>query len=346
MKKNFIAALFVTMIALPVVAQVNPTADEEKNMKALAEADSGWTRKGTVTVGVTGSYFNQWAAGGINALGINSLLNYNVNYRKGKNAWDNTFIAAFGMMNQGFTTSASWIKTDDRLDITSKYGRSIKENLFLAALLNFNTQFAEGFAPGTNGLPDRTKLISNFMAPGRVLASVGLDYKPLPELSIFLSPITYRGIYVFDDLLAAQGAFGVEKGELRVDTLEDGTLKDVVVKAGATARHEVGAYLRVNYVKKFTDSFNVTSRLELFSNYLDKPQNVDLAWETIAALKLGKYLSLTTSVNLLYDDNTIIVKQKETSQTIGDVTVTTTENYNSKGLQTRVISTLGLTYNF
>jgi hypothetical protein len=73
---------------------------------------------------------------------------------------------------------------------------------------------------------------------------------------------------------------------------------------------------------------------------------VDLSWETIAALKLGKYFSLTTSVNLLYDDNTIIVKQKETSQTIGDVTVTTTENYNSKGLQTRIISTLGLTYNF
>jgi hypothetical protein len=147
-------------------------------------------------------------------------------------------------------------------------------------------------------------------------------------------------------MLAAQGAFGVEKGEIRIDTLEDGSLKDVIVKNGASARHEVGAYLRVNYVKKFTDNFNVTSRLELFSNYLDKPQNVDLSWETIAALKLGKYFSLTTSVNLLYDDNTIIVKQKETSQTIGDVTVTTTENYNSTGLQTRIISTLGLTYNF
>jgi|688.fasta_scaffold02284_3 hypothetical protein len=346
MKKLLFSGLLSLYLIAPLSAQVNPSADEEKNMKTLAQVDSGWTKKGSVTVGVTGSYFSQWAAGGINSLGINSLLNYNVNYRKGKNAWDNTFIAAFGMMNQGFTTKASWIKTDDRLDITSKYGRSIKKKIFLAGLLNFNTQFAAGYAPGTNGLPDRTKLISNLMAPGRVLASIGLDYKPKPELSIFMSPITYRGIYVFDDMLAAQGAFGVEKGEIRIDTLEDGSLKDVIVKNGASARHEVGAYLRVNYVKKFTDNFNVTSRLELFSNYLDKPQNVDLSWETIAALKLGKYFSLTTSVNLLYDDNTIIVKQKETSQTIGDVTVTTTENYNSKGLQTRIISTLGLTYNF
>lgn len=346
MIRSIISTTILALFSLTFTAQVNPTSDEEKAMKALAAADSGWSGKGSITVGVTGSYFNQWAAGGINSVGINSLLNYGLNYRKGKNAWDNTFIAAFGMMNQGFTTKASWIKTDDRLDITSKYGRNITQNMFLAGLLNFNTQFAKGYAPGSNGLPDRTKVISNLAAPARLLASVGLDYKPNGDISVFFSPITYRGIYVMDELLAAQGAFGVEKGEIRIDTLEDGSLKEVITKAGASARHEVGAYLRVNYAKKFTDNLNLSSKLELFSNYLDKPQNIDLAWETILAWKLGKYFSITTSVNLLYDDNTTIVKTKETSETIGDVTFTRKENYNSKGLQTRIISSLGLSYNF
>ncbi len=346
MIKKFTLLLLSVLLSIYCASQVNPTSDEEKAMKALAVADSGWTAKGSVTVGVTGSYFNQWAAGGINSLGINSLLNYSINYRQGKNAWDNTLITAYGLMNQGFSTSDAWIKTDDRLDITSKYGRDMGKNLFLAGLLNFNTQFAKGFSPGSNGLPDRTKLISNFMAPARLLVALGLDYKPTTDISIFLSPITYRGIYVLDEELAARGAFGVEKGEFRMDTLQDGTIKEVISIAGASARHEVGAYLRINYAKKFTENINLTSKLELFSNYLDKPQNVDLAWETILALKISKYFSLTTSVNLLYDDNTVIAKNRSTSTTVGDVTTTTTESYASKGLQTRIISTLGLSYNF
>lgn len=345
MKK--ISTLFLSVLfSVYCIAQVGPTSGEEKAMKALAEADSGWTAKGSVTIGATGSYFNQWAAGGINTVGINSLLNYSINYRKGKNAWDNTLISAFGMMNQGFATSGSWIKSDDRLDITSKYGRSIGANLFLAGLLNFNTQFAKGFSAGSNGLPDRTKLISNFMAPARLLLALGVDYKPSADISIFFSPITYRGIYVLDEGLAARGEFGVEKGEFRLDTLEDGSIREVITKAGASARHEVGAYLRINYSKSFTENLNLTSKLELFTNYLDKPQNVDLALETILALKISKYFSFTTSVNLLYDDNTTIAKNRITSTTVGDITTTTTESYASKGLQTRIISTFGLSYNF
>lgn len=343
MKSKFYCLILMASISTATVAQTNPTANEEKNMKALsADTAQGWTRKGGVTVGVSGSYFNQWAAGGINSVGINGLLNYQMNYRKAKHAWDNTILVAYGMLNQGFTTRASWVKTDDRFDFTSKYGRPINQKLFYAALLNFNTQFAPGYAPGSNGLPDRSQMISGFASPARLLLALGLDYKPNSDISIFFSPITYRGIYVADDLLSAKGAFGVEKGQ--IDTvLVDGAPREIVIKNGATARHEVGAYLRVVYSKKFTENFNLTSKLELFSNYLDKPQNVDLAWETIAAWKLGKYFSLTTSLNLLYDDNTNVTKSKVVDNLDGS---TTTSTYQSKGLQTRLISTLGMTYNF
>jgi hypothetical protein len=330
------------------VAQVAPTADEEKNMKALAalKSDTGWVKQGTVTIGATGSYFSQWAAGGINSLGINGLLNYSANYRRGKNAWDNSLILGYGMVNQGFATSDAWVKADDRINLTSKYGRQIHDRLFYAALLNFQSQFAPGYAAGGDGRPDRTKLISNLMAPAKMLVSLGVDYKPAKSISIFFSPITYRGIYVFDKLLSAQGAYGVEKGEITT-SIQDGNLINTITKNGAVARHEVGAYLRVRFAKKFSDDFNLTSTLELFSNYLDKPQNVDLAWENIVSWKLSKYIALTTTVNFLYDDNTVITKNKVTSTSNPDGSTTTvTTPYASKGLQTRVISTLGLTYSF
>jgi hypothetical protein len=331
MKKILLSLLVVGSMVTASKAQTNPTSDEEKNMKSLAAAaDAGWSRKGSVNAGATLNVFNQWAAGGINSLGLNGLGNYQANYRKGKHAWDNTFLLGYGLLNQGLQPE-NWIKTDDRLDITSKYGRPINEKLFYAALGNFQTQFSPGFAPGSNNLPDRTKKISDFLAPARLLLALGIDYKPSADLSIFFSPITYRGIYVFNQTLADAGAFGVEKA---VYDVNDPTK---IVTAGANVRTEIGAYLRVNYSKKLNENVNFTSKLELFSNYLDSPQNIDLNWENILACKLSKYFNLTLGAQFIYDDNTIINKPWNNSET---------QTYAGKGLQFRGLTSLGFAYNF
>jgi len=341
--KRIIYFTALTLSASVVAAQVNPTADEEKNMKTLAEADSGWTVQGTLNLGANLSLFSNWAAGGINSLGFNSLFNGVANYRKDKVAWDNQLILAYGLLNQGFATSDAWVKTDDRLDLTSKYGRKMSDKLYYAALLNFQTQFTQGFATGADGRMDRSNRISNFMAPGRLLLALGLDYKPTPELSIFFSPITYRGIFVYDQLLADQGAFGVEKAVY--DTA--GTL----ITPGANIRNEFGAYLRVNYEKKFNDKFTYTSILELFSNYLDKPQNIDVNWQNIAAWKMNKNFSLTFMWQALYDDNTTVFKTRDITVPVSEddptgPTMTTKESYASKGLQLRSVLTVGFVQNF
>ncbi|MBX7053302.1 MAG: DUF3078 domain-containing protein [Flavobacteriales bacterium] len=333
MKKLFILVVLVTSTVF-MKAQVNPTTDEEKNMKTLAKADSGWTIKGSVNIGTTFTYFSQWAAGGINSVGINGLFNPTANYRNGKTAWDNSLLIGYGMLRQGFDKSIPWIKTDDRLDLTSKFGRQINEKLYYAALFNFNTQFSPGFAPGANGLPDRTAKISDLLAPARMLFSLGLDYKPNGDLSVFISPITYRAIIVNNQNLADAGAFGVEKATY--DTLGN-KLTD-----GANIRSEVGAYMRVNYSKKFNDNVSLTSKLELFSNYLENPQNVDINFENVLATKLGKYLSLTVSAQWIYDDNTIITKQKDV-----EVAGTTVKvPYASKGLQFKGVTSIGFSWNF
>jgi hypothetical protein len=329
MKKILFSLLMVGSMATASKAQTNPTSDEEKSMKTLAAvADTGWTRKGSVNAGATLSIFNQWAGGGINSIGLNGLGNYQANYRKGKHAWDNTFLVGYGLLNQGLK-SQNWIKTDDRLDITSKYGRPINEKLFYAALGNFQTQFSPGYAAGSNNLPDKSKLISDIFAPARLLLALGLDYKPNSDLSIFFSPITYRGIYVFNQRLADAGAFGVTPAVS--DALGN------IVTNGENIRTEIGAYLRINYSKKLNENVNFTSKLELFSNYLDKPQNVDLNWENILAVKLGKYFNLTLGAQFIYDDNTIITKQ---STTVDGAT------YAGKGLQFKGVTSLGFAYNF
>lgn len=331
MKKIFTIAFVAA--SLSTFAQSNPTSAEETNMKTLAATkDTGWVKSGLVNIGATGTMFNQWAAGGINSVGINGLFNGQANYRKGKNAWDNNLLIGYGMLRQGFESNIPWVKTDDRIDFTSKYGRPINAKLNYAALLNLNSQFSPGFAPGANGLPNRAAKISDFLAPARILFAVGLDYKPKPTISVFFSPVTYRGIYVGNQNLANAGAFGVEKAVY--------DLEGNLVTPGANIRNEMGAYLRVNHSQKFlSDKLSWINKLELFSNYLDKPQNVDLNFESIAAYKVTKNIGISLSLQLIYDDNTQLVKEEIVENGVARPNV-------GPGLQSKYVMNVGFTRTF
>ena len=323
-----VVAVAILFAAHSVVAQTNPTANEEKAMKTLA-ADTDtleWTRGGTIGFNTTFTYLNQWAAGGNNTISTTGLFSYFANYRKGKHAWDNSLDVAYGMLLQGLDSRA--IKTDDKIDITSKYGRQATEKWFFAGLVNFKTQFAPGFAPQSNGLPDWNTKISDFLAPGWVLASVGMDYKPNTKLTAFISPVTYRGIIVMDQDLADAGAFGVKR-QFDANGL-------VIAGSGENLRTEMGAYARVQFATPLVENVNWTSKLELFSNYIEDPQNVDVSWENLISMKVNSFLTCTIFTHLIYDDNTQIIK--ETDEVTGAPTNV------GPGLQTKSIIGLGLSW--
>ena len=93
-----------------------------------------------------------------------------------------------------------------------------------------------------------------------------------------------KNTFVFDDSLSNSGAIGVSQGE--------------------PIRSEVGGYVKFMLIKK--EPFNIKdlsfkSNLTLFSNYMVEPQNIDVTWETLTSLKIGKVFSLTLSTYLIYD---------------------------------------------
>ena len=45
------------------------------------------------------------------------------------------------------------------------------------------------------------------------------------------------------------------------------------------------------------------TRLELFSNYLNNPQNIDVNLENIFTFKVNKWFSASLQWNVLYDDD-------------------------------------------
>ena len=43
--------------------------------------------------------------------------------------------------------------------------------------------------------------------------------------------------------------------------------------------------------------------MDLFSNLLDKPGNIDINWRALLDMKINKFLSANLSGTLVYDDN-------------------------------------------
>jgi hypothetical protein len=237
--------------------------------------------------------FNQasqsnWSAGGDkNSLALSTLFHGFAFYKKDRNSWDNTLDLAYGFVK---TTSLGSRKSDDRIDLLSKYGYEVAKSWYISGLLNVKSQFAPGYAYQD----DKSRVLtSNFFSPGYVLLSPGVNYKPNDEFSAFVSPATARWILVMNDSLASVGAFGVDSGK--------------------NSKVEVGAYATISYMHKLGAAAVYTGRLDLFSNYGHRPQNVDLTMTNLLAVKVTGIITMTFAVNLIYDDDVKQVKEDGTS---------------------------------
>jgi hypothetical protein len=237
-----------------------------------------WKKGGLYGINVSQGSLSNWAAGGDDfSLSLNSILSLFAFYKKDKHSWDNTFDFNLGYVK---TTSLGSRKNDDRIDLLSKYGYALNSKLNIAGLVNFRSQLFKGYTYDGEGVKT---LSSTFLSPAYILVSPGLDYKPNADLSIFVSPITARWIIVKDDSLSAKGLYGVEPGK--------------------HSNAEFGAFASINYLKEFNKNITYKSRLDLFSNYRRKPKNVDLYFTNVLNVKLSRILSLTWSVDIIYDDD-------------------------------------------
>lgn len=285
-----------------------------------AQNDTIW-RKG----GVFNASFNQvnltnWAGGGQNAISFNTNASLFAHYTKARLTWDNNLDLGYGIVKNG---DEQVRKNDDRMELNSKLGyKAGKGALYYTLLFNFKSQFAAGYNYPRS---DSSNYISKFAAPAFTLISLGADYKPNEYFSFFISPITARLIIVNDDSLADAGAFGVDPGD--------------------HLREELGAYINTRFQKDIMKNVNLMAKLDLFSNYLDNPQNIDVNGEILLNLKVNKFISASLGMQVVYDDNTQIALYEtkngiQTPKTNSDGSPKT-----GKRTQFRQTFGIGLTFN-
>ena len=202
--KQFSFTLLFSMFCSLVTGQVT---EAEKKLRAVnTDTIMGWKKGGVIGFNFSQTSLTNWAAGGQNSLSVNGLLSAFASYKQGKSSWDNSLDLGYGLLKQGIDDY--FTKTDDKIDIMSKYGREAFKNFNYAALLNFKTQMSPGYK-----YPDTENKISDFFAPAYLLLGAGLDYKPNQYFSAYLSPLTAKFTFVADPDLSDDGAFGVTPGE-------------------------------------------------------------------------------------------------------------------------------------
>ena len=254
-----------------------------------------WKTGGQVGLNFSEVGFYNWAKGGDNNVSGTSFFQFFANRNKKGWSWENKMDLEIGIKQED---SKILKKTDDRIEINSKIGRKAKEHWFYTGYANFKSQFTEGFDYDKS----ETIAISNFMAPGYLTAGFGMDYKPNEIFSAMLAPISSKSTFVIDQDIADGGDF------------TDGAEYDATglkIKNGETYRFEFGANLVLTYKKEIFKNIILDTKLDLFSDYLENPQNVDVDWQTTLTMKVNNFLNVVFKTHLIYDDNTKVEWEKD-----------------------------------
>ncbi|MEX6687161.1 DUF3078 domain-containing protein [Danxiaibacter flavus] len=251
-----------------------------RTIKGIPDSDTAkmrWKSGGTFNANLAQGTLSNWAAGGDDfSMSLNAYFNYYLLHRKGRISWDSNLDIYLGYVQ---TTSLGSRKNDDRVDFLSKYGYQLDKKWYLSALYSFRTQLFDGY---TYYSRDSGTFVSTFLSPAYTLISVGMDYKP-KDFSLFLSPATSRWTLMTDPYLIKQGLYGVGKGN--------------------HLQNEIGAFSSMTYNKTIWKVITYKGRLDLFTNYMHNPQNVDVYFTNSLAFKITKYIQASYNLEMIYDDD-------------------------------------------
>ena len=276
-----------------------------------------WKLTGVVGLNLTQTSFTNWAAGGQNNANGVVFANLNLAYQKGLHSWEAHLLTELGMMytmgarpvyaedGETILKKTNWRKSSDKIDFSTKYGFEFKKTWFVTAMASFKSQYARGFDYAKFDKGDHNKLtyVSNWLSPSYSDFSVGIDWKPKPFISLYLSPVAGRittctapRLKDADDYVMPYTVNGMRQA-YGIDTTTGRAFK---ADFGLTFKAEV------NYTYK---NLTVMSTLVLFTPYTNKKQpfgNFDVDWDFSISYQFLKVLNVSLMTSLKYYDQVMI----------------------------------------
>ncbi|GGE08518.1 DUF3078 domain-containing protein [Psychroflexus salis] len=285
MRKYF---LLVFLFSYMLINAQDNTADNNSDEK---QEEKKWKMGGNFSFLINQASFNdEWLGGGTSNYSGNILVSYDINYKNKKITWDTKFLGDYGITktkDQEFNR-----KTNDRLELNSVAGYQVGDSKWsYSTMLNFRTQFANGyeFEQDEQGNEIRT-LQTEFMSPAFLQLGLGALWKENDDFRVNISPATGRLIFANSRFTTTPGYvdgdfFGLDEGE--------------------SLRTEFGASFNAYGKFKLMKNITMENIFNLFSNYLEDPQNIDLDYTLNLVMKVNEYISTNFTFQAIYDDNAV-----------------------------------------
>ncbi|MRR18681.1 DUF3078 domain-containing protein [bacterium] len=264
--------------------RVNVTTAREEELRRVALSKikpDYWKFRTDISYLLSQGVVSNWAKGGENnissVLDITSAINYSNKVTKVNSSTWGRF--ALGLQASG---GQDYIRKNlDILEINSKVNHKAFGKFDLSGIFQFKTQFLPGY-----NYPNDSVKVSKFFNPATFIFGYGLEYKPDKNTALSFSPLSYKGTFVPDTADINQTKYGIAEDK--------------------KSKNELGAYLTLNSKLVLFEKINMSNRIQLFSNFLSKPQNIDVEWEMIATTSLNWFTDLRLNIHLIYDDDTML----------------------------------------
>jgi len=257
-------------------------------LKTASEEKSKFKFFGLTQFTFNQAYFENWVSGGENSMTGLFSVDYNINYL-GKEGWiwDNNIMLSIGTTY--LSGNSFFRKADDRIEINSVLSKKVNTYWNYSAYFNFKTQLLPGYRYYKDDGKDQKEKISRILSPAIIQCGLGWYYKE-DEMAWFnISPMAARGIFVGKDytqnLSPGKKYFGVEKG--------------------ATSIISVGASFSGFFRSTLMENITMDNKFNVYINYIQKIQNVDIEWNANIRLKVNEKISSNLIIHIQYDDDLI-----------------------------------------
>lgn len=267
----------------------NPTIEVEKSLVKDAEEDrrdvlrairdmkTPWRKEATLMLQITQNYVtSNWYQGGSSSFAGLGIAKGQINYITDRFTWENTGEWRIG----GSTVSADSLHkvntTDDLFRVYSKANLKVVPKLFASFSVELETRLLPTYKSNS------MQLKSAPFSPLRFNAAIGLDYKPVKNLSISVSPLSYKVIHVSDTARVLVTDYGLEPGQ--------------------KTQHNIGSSVRIEYLWKPVREVSIESKFYMYTNY----RHVELDLEVNCDFIINRFMSARLMLHPRYDTSVIM----------------------------------------
>ncbi len=249
-----------------------------QEMKLLEPVPIYWDYSFSSVFSLSQTYLSNWTKGGESSFAtmVDITGGATYNNKDAKTQWINIGRLKFGTIS---TQEKGFRKNHDEFEFDSRFNRNAWGKIGMSSSFYMKHQLAKGY----NYLPDSAVVVSKFLNPGTITVGIGAEYKPFEKTTINMAPLSYKTTFVLDTAHIDQTKHGID--------------------ADKRAKREFGTQVVINNQFNPAKGLEVTNRVRLFSNYLNKPQNVDVDWEMILEQKINWFFTVRLNLHLIYDDD-------------------------------------------